>query len=122
MSKANPQTIADLSINWTFSVYYEGIEETAVSFIQQNPDLKNLKIKKGNYTFKFVDQGHTFVFYIKEKDFKSKHKLFSLPFFFEQIDYTLRDMRQFRLHPIKALVFDRFEVVTKNEFFIHVKQ
>ena len=122
MLKSNPQTIADLLINWTFSIYYEGIEETVVSFIQQNPDLKNLKIKKGNYTFKFVDQGHTFVFCIKEKDFKSKHKLFSLPFFFEQIDYTLRDMRQFRFHPIKALVFERFEVVTKNEFFIHVKE
>jgi hypothetical protein len=121
MSKNKPQTIADLRINWTFSIYYEGIEETAASFIRQNPDLRNLKIKKDNYTFKFVDQGHTFVYRIKETDFKSKHNLFSLPFFFEQIDYTLRDVRQFKLHPIKSLVFDRFEEVNKNEFFIHVK-
>lgn len=121
MLKNNQKTIADLSINWTFSVYYEGVEETAVSFIEQNPDLKNLKIKKGDYTFKFVDQGHTFVFRIKETDFKSKYKIFLLPFFFEQIDYTLRDMRQFRFDPIKALVFDRFEEVSENDFFIHVR-
>jgi hypothetical protein len=118
MSKNKPKTIADLSINWAF---YEGIEETAVSFIEQNPNLKNLKIKKGDYTFKFVDQGHTFVFRIKESDFKSIYKLFSLPFFFEQIDYTLRDMRQFQFSSIKSLIFDRFEVVNENEFFIHVK-
>lgn len=122
MSKAKSKTIADLSINWTFSIYYEGIEEAAALFIGQNPDLKNLKIKKGDYTFKFVDQGHTFVFCIKEKDFKSKHKLFSLPFFFEQIDYVLRSMRVNQFDSIEALVFDRFEVVNKNEFFIHVKE
>ena len=40
-----PKTIADLNINWTFTIEYRKFVYWELDFLLKNPNLKNYKIK-----------------------------------------------------------------------------
>jgi len=113
MSKANPQTIADLKINWTFKPEYKGIDIGRETFKALNPSL-NYKIKKDWYTFVVSDCN----FCVKLGEYDNN----SIDSFIEQVDYEFRQTRKnLNLGFDENLILIKFKLISNNTFEIHVK-
>lgn len=113
MLKANPkqpQTIADLKINYTFTDYKsknDGIFKKHERFRKANKSLLKYSIKQRDYTFHLGEV--VFNFY-------NCSYLTRLPEFIEWLNFELVN-REVKL-PLKL---DRFELLSENTFRIHVK-
>ena len=107
MSKTNPQTIADLSISYTFTDYESGdsITQKQQRLSKDNKDLVKYKIKGRNYTF-----------HVNDSVFDFDNRLTSFVEFIEWINFELVYLKI----PL-PLELDRFELLSENTFRIHVK-
>ena len=104
------RTIADLSINWTFDYNYE--DSVSEKVYNDNPAIADLKIVPNEYYFTIDDD---FTFKIPElldSDFKS---------LLREIDYKIFKLQLDNKLP-RILILDRFELISKNIFKIHVKK
>lgn len=59
-----PKTIADLNINWTFTIEHRKFVYWELDFLLKNPKLKNYKIKEENYIFEIMIRDRKFEFSI----------------------------------------------------------
>lgn len=107
MSDNKPHTIADLSIKYTFTEYKygDGIKQKQERFKKQNKHLSKYKIKAQVYTFN-----------INNSVFDFDSCLILLVEFIEWINFELVYLKI----PL-PLELDRFELLSENNFRIHVK-
>lgn len=111
--KKQPQTIADLKINWIFKPKYKGIDIGRETFKSLNPSL-NYKIKKDWYTFVVSDCN----FSVKLGEYDNN----SIDSFIEQVDYEFRQTHtNLNLKFDENLTLIKFKLIFKNTFEIHTK-
>lgn len=107
--KKQPETIADLKINWIFAEYEnDSMFAKEARFRTQNKSLLKYKIKRDDYTFLVNDS----VFYVHASNSYS-----SIDSFIEEINFKLAFNS---CHLPKKLT--RFELVAENTFRIHLEE
>lgn len=116
MSKNNPKTIADLKIDWTFdySTLNRYFNDTRSEFRKLNTEIHDLLIAKRKYKF-FVSYSNE-TFEINVMNWHSRE----LTDLILELDYQIYSL-QVGEKLSKLLILDRFELIKKNEFRIHVK-
>lgn len=67
----NPKTIADLNINWNFTIENRNFAYFELDFWIRNPDLKNYKIKPDNYVFEIEIRNQKFTFEVLTKSYRN---------------------------------------------------
>jgi hypothetical protein len=105
-----PKTIADLKINWTFDYNFE--DSVSEKIHNDNLTIADLRIVPNEYYFTIDDD---FTFKIPElldSNFTS---------LLREIDYKIFKLQLDNKLP-RVLILDRFEVISKNIFKIHVKE
>jgi hypothetical protein len=111
--KKQPETIADLKINWTFKPDYKGMDVGRETFRSLNPSL-NFKIKKDQYIFVASDCK----FYVNLKKYDNN----SIASFIEEVDYAFRQAHEeLNLKFDENLILIKFKLISNNTFEIHVK-
>lgn len=113
-----PKTIADLDINWTFTIEYRNFIYWELDFLHKNPTIKNYKIKQENYIFQIRIRDQLYKFEIWTH---SNTYLFNLIFsIHEKISYIYRtnfsiEGACFRLIRFKETVFSNVFVIEVEE-------
>ena len=116
MSKTKPKTIADLKINWTFdySTSDRYFNDTRSEFRKLNTEIHDLLIAKRKYKC-FVSYSNV-SFEINVTNWIN-HEVIDLIL---ELDYQIYSL-QADEKLSKLLILDRFELIRKDEFRIHVK-
>jgi len=107
-----PKTIADLIFNWTFDYNYE--DNVIEKIRKDNPNICDLKIVVSKYCFS-IDH-HNFQIPDLSPSYVNDVKTL-----LREIDYEIFKLQNLNKLP-KVLVLDHFEVISENEFRIHVKE
>ncbi len=117
MSKNNPKTIADLKIDWTFdySTLNRYFNDTRSEFRRWNAEIHNLLIAKRKYKFFVSYSNETFEVNLINW---INHEVIDLVL---ELDYQIYSL-QADEKLSKLLILDRFELIRKDEFRIHVKE
>lgn len=117
MSKTKSKTIADLKINWTFdySKADRDYHDTRSEFRKLNTEIHDLLIAKRKYKFFVSYSNETFEVNLINW---INHEVIDLVL---ELDYQIYSL-QADEKLSKLLILDRFELIRKDEFRIHVKE
>lgn len=113
-----PKTVADLDINWIFTIEHRKFVYWQQDFLLTNPNLENFKIKEENYIFE-----------IKIRDQKFKFSILAVPYYnLYQFMYEIHNKittiyeKNFFMEGARFRLIKFKETVFFNAFIIEIEE